>query len=106
MNCPQCRKSISSRSLWIISGKDGSKCPHCQAMLCPRAMCAVVLFLLSCVLGDATLIALRHFGAPFWLAFAAFFAVFGATYAIAAPMILRLRVKPVLPSSVAGEHRA
>ena len=106
MNCPQCLKSISSKSLGIISGKDGSQCPYCNALLCPRASCAVALFLLSCLLGDSTLIALRHFGAPFWLAFAAFFVVFGATYTISAPLILRLRVKPAFPTSVAGEHRA
>jgi hypothetical protein len=103
MNCPQCLKSIPSKSLWLVSGKDGSACPHCRASLCPRAFCAVILFLLSCVVGDATLIVLRHVGAPFWLAFAAFFVVFVAAYAFGAPLILRLRVKPE-PASSLGEH--
>jgi hypothetical protein len=100
MNCPQCRNSVASKSLWILSGKDGSSCPHCKTSLCPRASCAVVLFLLSCVLGDVTLTVLRHIGAPFWLAFAAFFVVFAATYMIGAPLILRLRVRPTPPSTM------
>ena len=93
MTCPQCLKSIPSKLLWIVSGKDGSSCPHCKASFCPKPLCAVVLFLLSCAIGDATLIVLRRLGAPFWMAFAAFFVVFAAAYALGMPLILRLRVK-------------
>ena len=93
MTCPQCLKSIPSRLLWIVSGKDGSSCPHCKASLCPKPLCAVLLFLLSCGIADATLIILRHSGAPFWAAFLAFLVVFAAAYAIGTPLLLRLRIK-------------
>jgi hypothetical protein len=56
-----------------------------------------VLFLLSCVLGDATLIVLRCLGAESWLSFAAFFVVFAATYLVGLRVILRLRVKAAPP---------
>jgi hypothetical protein len=103
MICPQCLKTVPSKSLFLISGKEGASCPHCKASLCPRATCAVVLFLLSCVLGDAALILMRHAGAPSWLAFSGFFVVFAAAYAVCAPLILRLRVRHARPSTL-GEH--
>lgn len=93
MLCPQCRKEVPTKFLWIASGANGSLCPHCNVSLCPKAMCAVVLFLLSCVLGDATLVVLRHYGVEFWTAFLAFFGVFALVYALGLRLILRLRVK-------------
>jgi hypothetical protein len=93
MVCPQCQKEVPAQLRWVLSGANGSLCPHCNVSLCPRASCAVILFLLSCGLGDATLILLRRAGAEFWLAFLAFFAVFAAVYLVGLRLILRLRVK-------------
>lgn len=93
MVCPQCHRPVPLKLFWIASGANGSSCPHCEASLCPRAACAVVLFLLSCVTGDTTLLLLRHWGVEFWSAFLGFFAVFALTYALGLKFILRLRVK-------------
>lgn len=93
MDCPQCHKQIPARFSWVLSGANGSTCPHCRVSLCPKATCAVVLFLLSCVLADGTLILLRHAGASSWIAFAAFFGVFVAAYLLGLRVILRLRPK-------------
>jgi hypothetical protein len=92
MICPQCNKEVSAKFLWILSGANGSSCPHCQANLCPKASCAVVLFLVSCLLGDGALLLFRWLGAEPWLAFAAFFVVFAAAYLVGMRVILRLRV--------------
>jgi hypothetical protein len=64
----------------------------------------VVLFLLSCVLGDATLIVLRRLGAESWLAFAAFFLVFVAAYFVGLRVILRLRVKAPAASGLGASR--
>lgn len=93
MVCPQCNKQVPARLHWVFSGANGSLCPHCQASLCPKAACAVVLFLLSCLIGDGTLILLRWAGASWWIAFAAFFFVFAAAYLAGLRLILRLRLK-------------
>jgi hypothetical protein len=93
MVCPQCHKEVPAKLNLVLSGANGSLCPHCKVSLCPKAVCAVVLFLLSCVLADTTLILLRHAGAQFWLAFLAFFVVFAAAYLVGMRLILRLRVK-------------
>jgi hypothetical protein len=63
VKCPACKQQIPAKFLWVVNGASGSVCPHCEASLCPRAACAVVLFLLACVLGDGTLILLRRLGA-------------------------------------------
>ena len=94
MFCPQCQKRVPARLLWVVSGAKGSLCPHCNANLCPKAMCAVVLFALSCICGDATLVLLRRADVNFWLAFLGFFVVFAGVYALGLKLILRLRVKP------------
>ena len=44
MQCPQCNQRVPAKLLWVVSGANGSSCPHCKASLCPKAMCAVVLF--------------------------------------------------------------
>lgn len=93
MDCPQCNKPVPAKLHWAINGAKGSVCPHCQANLCPRAICAVVLFFLSCGLADAALILLRRAGAEFWLALLAFFVVFAAAYLAGLRLIMRLRVK-------------
>ena len=93
MDCPQCHQQVPAKFHWFLSGAKGSVCPHCQAGLCPKAVCAVVLFLLSCALGDGALILLRRAGAESWLAFSAFFVVFAAAYLLGLRVILRLQVK-------------
>ena len=97
MDCPQCHKRIPAKFSWVMSGANGSTCPHCKVSLCPRATCAIVLFLLSCVLADGTLILLWHAGAVPWIAFTAFFAVFAGAYLLGLRVILRLRVKTNRP---------
>jgi hypothetical protein len=92
MRCPQCGKKIPAKHFLLLRGADGSVCPHCAAGLCPRASCAVALFLLACAAGDVTLILLRRAGAESWLAFAGFFVVFAAAYLAGMRFILRMRV--------------
>ena len=104
MVCPQCQKQVATKLLWVASGANGSVCPHCDARLCPKAICAVVLFALSCVCGDVALILLRRVDANFWLAFLGFFVVFAAVYALGLRLILRLRVKP--PDTFIGHGSA
>lgn len=97
MDCPQCHKQVPAKLSWFLSGAKGSTCPHCKVSLCPKAACAIVLFLLSCVLADGTLILLRHTRVASWIAFAAFFAVFAVAYLLGLRVILRLRVKANAP---------
>lgn len=105
MFCPGCRKPVPATVRWVLSGANGSTCPHCKASLCPRAAYAVILFLISCGLADGTLILLRHGGAPFWLAFAAFFIAFAAVYLVGVRVLLRLRVNsPATPGAALGVH--
>jgi hypothetical protein len=100
MICPQCSKKIPAKNFLVLRGADGSVCPHCAAALCPRASCAVVMFLLACAAADVTLILLRRVGAESWLAFAAFFVVFVAAYLAGMRFILRMRVKNEAPPVV------
>jgi hypothetical protein len=93
MTCPQCNQPVPAKSLWTRAGLSTVVCPHCHASLCPKALCAVVLFVVSFGMGDAVLVLLRHGGAAIWLAFAGFFVVFVAVYAVFAPLMLRLRLK-------------
>jgi hypothetical protein len=94
MDCPQCQKRVPATFHWVLSGANGSTCPHCRASLCPKAACAVVLFLVSCGLADGALILLRSAGVAFWIAFGAFFVVFATVYLLGMRLMLRLRVKP------------
>ena len=93
MDCPQCRQQVPPKLHWFLSGANGSVCPHCKAGLRPKAICAIVLFFLSCALGDGALILLRRAGAESWVAFGAFFVVFAVAYLLAMRVILRLQVK-------------
>ena len=93
MDCPQCQKRVPATLHWVLSGANGSTCPHCKAGLCPKATYAVLLFFVSCGLADGALILLRHAGVAFWVAFAAFFIVFAMVYLIGLRVMLRLRVK-------------
>jgi len=93
MTCPQCNQQVPAKSLWTRAGLSTVVCPHCQVSLCPKAVCAVVLFLLSFGMGDAVLVLLRRSGVENWLAFMGFFLVFIAVFGVFAPLLLRLRVK-------------
>ncbi len=93
MDCPQCQKRVPATLHWVLSGANGSTCPHCKASLCPKAAYAVVLFFVSCGLADGALILLRSASVPFWLAFGAFFIVFAAVYLLGMRVMLRLRLK-------------
>jgi len=93
MTFPQCNQPVPAKSLWTRAGLSRVICPHCQVSLCPKALCAVVLFLVSFGMGDAVLVLLRRAGVELWLAFAGFFVVFIAVYVVFAPLLLRLRLK-------------
>ncbi|MFZ0519827.1 MAG: hypothetical protein WAL95_02320 [Candidatus Acidiferrales bacterium] len=93
MTCPQCHKHIPAKAIWTTSGLSGVACPECHASLCPTPISAIIVFALSFGLGDATLALLRHRGADFLVAFAGFFVVCAVVFALAAPVILRMRLK-------------
>jgi hypothetical protein len=93
MTCPQCNERMPAKTLWTTSGLSAVVCPNCHASLCPKAMCAVVLFAVSFGLGELVMIVLRREGAEFLTSLAALFVVFAAAYAVLGPMILRLRPK-------------
>ena len=105
MTCPQCNQRIPARVLWTPAGLSGVVCPHCQAALCPKPISAILVFAVSFGLGDLALMFLRHKGAEFWQACAAFFLVFAAVFALAAPVFLRMRVKDHGDPHLSG-HRA
>jgi hypothetical protein len=56
-------------------------------------------------LGDVALMFLRHKGEAFWVAFAGFFVVFAAVFALSAPVLLRMRLKDHGDPHLSG-HRA
>lgn len=93
MTCPRCNGRVPVKALWTATGLSGIVCPHCHASLCPKPICAILLFALSFGLGDIALVVLRQHGAPYWLAFLGFFVILAGVYAVAAPLVLRLRVK-------------
>jgi hypothetical protein len=93
MTCPQCHQSIPARSLWTTSGFSTVTCPHCSASLAPKPLTAILLFVISIGLGDLALVLLRKNGSGLLLAFAGFFLVTAAVFALAAPLILQMRPK-------------
>jgi hypothetical protein len=93
MTCPQCHKHIPAKAVWTASGLSGLTCPGCHASLSATPISAIIVFALSFGLANATLVLLRHRGAEFLLAVAGFFAVFAVVFALAAPVILRMRLK-------------
>jgi hypothetical protein len=93
MTCPQCKGRVPSKALWTATGLSGIVCPHCNASLRPKALCSIVLFTLSFGLGDIALVVLRQRGVEFWLAFLTFFVIMTGVCAVAAPLVLRLRLK-------------
>jgi len=93
MTCPQCRQQIPAKSLWTTSGFSTVICPGCSASLAPKPLTAILLFVISIGLGDLALVLLRKNGAGLLLAFAGFFLVTAAVFALAAPLILQMRPK-------------
>lgn len=104
MTCPQCARRVPAKALWTSTGLSGVVCPHCRASLCPRAFCTIVLFALCLGLGEGALLVLRSLGANFAIGVLGFFAVFAGTYALAAPALLKLRLKDDAPQPFAGRH--
>jgi hypothetical protein len=93
MTCPQCNHAVPAKSLWTRAGFSCVICPYCHASLCPTALRAILLFVISFGMGDAVLELLRRNGVGLWLAFAGFFVVFVAVNVVLAPMVLRLRLR-------------
>jgi hypothetical protein len=93
MTCPRCASRVPAKALWTSTGFAGIVCPHCHASLCPKAFCTIVLFAICLGLGEASLLILQWRGANFALGLLGFFAAFAGAYALAAPVLLKLRVK-------------
>jgi hypothetical protein len=93
MTCPQCQHNVPAKALWTTSGFATITCPHCATSLCPKPLTALLLFVLSIGLGDLALVLLRRNGAGLLLASAGFFLVCAAVFALAAPLLLQMRVK-------------
>jgi hypothetical protein len=106
MTCPQCNHAVPAKSLWTRAGFSSVICPYCHATLCPTALRAILLFVVSFGMGDAVLVLLRRNGAGLWLAFAGFFVVFVAAYAVLAPLVLRLRLKGAAGEPHLTGHKA
>jgi hypothetical protein len=106
MTCPQCNQSIPAKSLWTTSGFAGITCPGCSASLAPKPLTALLLFVLSLGLGDLALILLRRNGAGLLLAFVGFFLVAAAVFALAAPLILQMRLKDHAAPGSGAHHIA
>ncbi len=104
MTCPQCHQRIPLTVFWTSKGISGLSCPDCHVSLCPTPLSAILVFALSFGLGNATLILLRHKGMDFLAAFAGFFVVFAAVYAVIAPVILRMRVKEHSSTHLSGHQ--
>ncbi|HEY0702768.1 MAG TPA: hypothetical protein VGD60_08380 [Candidatus Acidoferrales bacterium] len=103
MTCPQCNRPVPAKALWTSSGLAGITCPGCGASLAPKPLTALLLFVLSIGLGDLALTLLRKNGAGLLLAFVGFFLVAAAVFALAAPLILQMRLKDHGAGS--GAHR-
>lgn len=75
--------------------------------LTPKPLSAILVFAISFGLGDVALLLLRHKGVDFGLAFVGFFVVFAGVFALAAPVILRLRLRDHAAPPLTGHgHRA
>ena len=106
MTCPQCNHAVPAKSLWTRAGFSSVICPYCHASLCPTALRAILLFVVSFGMGDAVLVHLRRKGAGHWLAIAGFFQVNVAVNAEQAPLVLRLRLKGAAGEPHLTGHKA
>jgi hypothetical protein len=104
MTCPQCASRVPAKALWTSSGLSGVVCPHCHASLCPKALCATALFVACFGLGEAALLILQSHGQNLAVSLLGFFAVFAGVYALAAPVLIKLRVKDQPLRPLAGRH--
>lgn len=104
MTCPQCARRVPVKALWTSNGLSGVVCPHCRASLCPKAFCAIILFALCLGLGEGALLLLQSRGANFAIGVLGFFTVFAGIYVLAAPVLLKLRVKDDAPPRFAGRR--
>jgi len=104
MTCPQCESRIPAKWLWTSTGPSGIVCPQCHASLCPKALCTIVVFGLCMGLGEASMLMLQWHGANFGIGLLGFFFMFAAVFALAAPIVLKLRVKDDAPQSLAGKR--
>jgi hypothetical protein len=104
MTCPQCQHRVPAKALWTTSGFSTITCTHCAASLYPKPLTALLLFVLSIGLGDAALVLLRRNGAGVFLASVGFFLVCALVFALAAPLILQLRLKEHAAGNT-GAHR-
>lgn len=104
MTCPQCASRVPAKALWTSTGFSGIVCPHCRASLCPKAFCTIVLFAVCIGLAEASLLMLQWHGANFAVSLLGFFVVFAGVCALAAPAVLKLRVKDDAPGPLADRR--
>jgi len=104
MTCPQCDGRVPVKAPWTSTGPSGIVCPHCHASLCPKAFCTIVVFALCIGLGETLLLMLRGHGENFAVALLGFYLAFAAVFALAAPAVLKLRVKDSAPRSLAEKR--
>jgi hypothetical protein len=104
MTCPQCASHVPAKALWTSTGLSGVVCPHCRASLCPKAFCTIVLYAACIGIGEATLLLLRWRGEDLAIGVLGFFVAFIAVYSLAAPVILKLRVKDDRLRPLAGRR--
>ncbi|MGA9884718.1 MAG: hypothetical protein WBQ34_13455 [Candidatus Acidiferrales bacterium] len=93
MTCPQCASRVPAKALWTSTGLSGVVCPHCHVSLRPKAFCTIVLFAACIGLGEAVLLILRSHGENMAISLTGFFVVFAGLYSLAAPALMKLRVK-------------
>lgn len=104
MTCPQCASRVPAKALWSSSGFSKVVCPHCDASLCPKALCTIVVFAIGIGLGEAALLLLESHGENLAISIAGFMAVFAGVYLLAAPALIKLRVKDGAIRPLAGRR--
>lgn len=104
MTCPQCASRVPAKALWTSTGLSGVVCPRCRACLCPKAFCTILLFVACFGLGEAALLILQSRGQNLAVSVLGFFVVFAGVYALAAPFLIKLRVKDEIPQRLAGRR--
>jgi hypothetical protein len=93
MTCPQCHEHVPAGTLFTASGLSHIVCEKCSTPLKPKPLSAILIFVLSFGLGDLAMLALKKYGAAYWMTFAGFFVVFAAVFILGAPALLRLQPK-------------
>jgi hypothetical protein len=93
MTCPQCHEHVPAGALFTASGLSNIVCEKCSTHLKPKPLSAILIFVLSFGLGEVAMLALKKYGAAYWLTFVGFFVVFAVVFTLAAPALLRLQAK-------------